>query len=103
MEIRYGLISADSHAAFDRDAFTTRMSAVRWADKIPRCGIPADERRKLLWENATRVYRMKVDGQLAVNNQPSGATPACGGSSTTTRPRSRATSERPASSRSAMW
>lgn len=34
MEIRFGLISADSHAAFDRDAFTSRMPA-KWGDLIP--------------------------------------------------------------------
>ena len=27
MEIKFGLISADSHAGFDRDDFTSRMSA----------------------------------------------------------------------------
>lgn len=35
MEIKYGLISADSHAAFDRDTFTSRMSASKWGDRIP--------------------------------------------------------------------
>ncbi|MCH6553711.1 MAG: hypothetical protein IH793_06085 [Acidobacteria bacterium] len=35
MEIRYGRISADSHAAFDRDDFTSRMSAGKWGDRIP--------------------------------------------------------------------
>jgi hypothetical protein len=36
VEIKYGLISADSHAAFDRDDFTSRMSVAKWGDKIPR-------------------------------------------------------------------
>jgi uncharacterized protein len=36
MEIKHGLISADSHAAFDRDDFTRRMSAAKWGDRIPR-------------------------------------------------------------------
>jgi uncharacterized protein len=36
MEIKYGLISADSHAAFDRDDFTRRMSAAKWKNRIPR-------------------------------------------------------------------
>ena len=36
MEIRYKLISADSHVAFDRDAFTSRMSAAKWGDLIPQ-------------------------------------------------------------------
>lgn len=35
MEIKHGLISADSHAAFGRDDFTSRMSASKWGDKIP--------------------------------------------------------------------
>ncbi|TMA79227.1 MAG: hypothetical protein E6J74_40990, partial [Deltaproteobacteria bacterium] len=35
MEIKYGLISADSHAAFDRDTFTARMSISKWGDRIP--------------------------------------------------------------------
>ena len=36
MEIKFGLISADSHAAFGRDDFTSRMSAKKWGDKIPQ-------------------------------------------------------------------
>ena len=36
MEIKYGLISADSHAAFDRDDFVRRMSVSKWQDRIPR-------------------------------------------------------------------
>lgn len=35
MEIKYGLISADSHAAFRADDFTSRMSASKWGDRIP--------------------------------------------------------------------
>ncbi len=35
MEIKFGLISADSHAAFDRDDFTSRMSVSKWGDRIP--------------------------------------------------------------------
>ena len=35
MEIKHGRISADSHAAFDRDAFTARMSVSKWGDRIP--------------------------------------------------------------------
>jgi predicted TIM-barrel fold metal-dependent hydrolase len=36
MQLRYGLISADSHAAFDRDTYTSRMPASKWGDLIPR-------------------------------------------------------------------
>ena len=35
LEIKYGLVSADSHAAFGRDAFTSRMSRSKWGTKIP--------------------------------------------------------------------
>lgn len=35
MELKYGLISADSHAAFHRDDFTSRMSKKKWGDRIP--------------------------------------------------------------------
>src|SRR5437762_3444244 len=36
MEIKFGLISADSHVALDRDAFTKRMSAAKWGERIPQ-------------------------------------------------------------------
>jgi predicted TIM-barrel fold metal-dependent hydrolase len=53
MEIKYGLISADSHAAFDRDAFTSRMSARKWGDRIPHVdGVERDGKRIDGW----RVY-----------------------------------------------
>ena len=35
MEIKYGLISADSHTVLDRDTFTRRMSSTKWGDLIP--------------------------------------------------------------------
>lgn len=35
MEIKFGLISADSHVVLDRDAFTRRMSKDRWGDLVP--------------------------------------------------------------------
>ena len=35
MEIKYGLISCDSHAQPDKDAFTSRMSKAKWGDAIP--------------------------------------------------------------------
>lgn len=36
MDIRYGLISADSHVVIDRNAFLERMSKSRWGDRIPQ-------------------------------------------------------------------
>jgi uncharacterized protein len=35
MRIKFGLISADSHAQLDRDAFTRRISKARFGDRIP--------------------------------------------------------------------
>ena len=35
MEVKFGLISADSHAGFDRSDFLNRMSAAKWGDRIP--------------------------------------------------------------------
>lgn len=43
MEIRYGLISADSHAAFDKDTYTSRMSARKWSDRIPHVAAIKDD------------------------------------------------------------
>jgi predicted TIM-barrel fold metal-dependent hydrolase len=36
MKIVHGLISGDSHAQLDRDAFTNRMSRAKWGDRIPQ-------------------------------------------------------------------
>ncbi len=50
MEIKYGLISVDSHAAFDRDAFTSRMSVQKWGDRIPQVvEVEKDGRRVNRW------------------------------------------------------
>ena len=43
MEIKYGLISADSHAAFEPDSFTSRMSS-KWGDRIPRVAAITSQR-----------------------------------------------------------
>lgn len=42
MEIKYGLISADSHAAFDPDTYTSRMSASKWGERIPHVAAVKD-------------------------------------------------------------
>ncbi len=47
MEIRYGLISADSHCGFDRDAFTSRMQSRKWGERIPRVVEVEHEGRKV--------------------------------------------------------
>ncbi len=36
MDIRYGLISADSHVVMDKDAFVKRMSKSKWGDRVPQ-------------------------------------------------------------------
>jgi len=35
MEIKFGLISSDSHGQLGRDAYTSRMSEQKWGEKIP--------------------------------------------------------------------
>ena len=35
MQIKYGLISSDSHGQLGKDAYTSRMSREKWGDRIP--------------------------------------------------------------------
>jgi uncharacterized protein len=35
MEIKYGLISSDSHGQLGKDAYTSRMSRSKWGDRVP--------------------------------------------------------------------
>ena len=55
MEIKHKLISADSHAGFDRDDFTRRMSAAKWGERIPHI--------VELKENGKRIDRWSVYGK----------------------------------------
>src|SRR5215470_17921501 len=55
MEIKYGLISADSHVVTDRNAFVERMSKARWGDRIPQVVEVED--------NGHRVHRWVVNGK----------------------------------------
>ncbi|HWO42272.1 MAG TPA: amidohydrolase family protein [Candidatus Eisenbacteria bacterium] len=57
MQLKYGLISADSHAAFDRDTYTSRMSKTKWGDKIPHV--------VEVKENGERVDRWSVYGKIS--------------------------------------
>ena len=43
MKLKYGLISADSHAQLHKDAFTSRMSRARFGDRIPHVIETADK------------------------------------------------------------
>jgi predicted TIM-barrel fold metal-dependent hydrolase len=56
MEIKHKLISADSHAGFDRDDFTKRMSASKWGEKIPQIVETK--------ENGNRIDRWTVYGEV---------------------------------------
>ena len=60
MELKYGLISADSHAGFAKDAYTSRMSASKWGDKIPQVGPSATEGL-----DGWSVYGRPPTGQVA--------------------------------------
>src|SRR5581483_6699435 len=57
MQIKHGLISCDSHGQLDREAFTSRMSAARWGDRIPQV-VEVDNGR------GDRVHRWSVNGKI---------------------------------------
>jgi len=69
VDIRFGLISSDSHSQVDKDSFLNRMSACglfeptaisNSRDFIERCfnGVPENERKQILWENAVKLYKI---------------------------------------------
>ena len=60
MEIIHRLISADSHAGFDRTDFTERMSASQWGDRIPHV--------VQLTKKGERIDRWAVYGQPRHND-----------------------------------
>jgi uncharacterized protein len=55
MDIRFGLVSCDSHANLHRDAFVERMSAAVWGDRIPRV--------REVEQDGQLVERWVVDGK----------------------------------------
>ena len=57
MEIKHGLISADSHVIMAPDTYTDRMSRARWGDLIPQMVEVMDKRENRL------VHRWKIYGQ----------------------------------------
>jgi predicted TIM-barrel fold metal-dependent hydrolase len=61
VEIKYGLISADSHAAFARDDFTSRMSVKKWGDRIPHVA-PYDKNGETL--DGWQIYDSPSGGQV---------------------------------------
>jgi len=56
VKIKYGAISADSHAQLARDAFTCRMSKRKWGDRIPQV--------REVEVNGRLVERWVVDGRV---------------------------------------
>jgi len=66
MEIKYGLISCDSHAQPDKDAFTSRMSQAKWGDAIPHLAETTDKAHMAVAFDRP-VQRWMVNGQVVGN------------------------------------
>jgi len=66
MEIKYGLISCDSHAQPDQDAFTSRMSKAKWGDAIPHLMETTDKANMAVAMDRP-VQRWVVNGQVVGN------------------------------------
>ena len=62
MEIKYGLISSDSHGQLGKDAYTTRMSKAKWGDRVPHVIEVPDEK----FDHP--VERWVVDGEVQGGN-----------------------------------
>jgi predicted TIM-barrel fold metal-dependent hydrolase len=60
MDLKFGLISADSHVAFDRDAFISRM-ARKWGDRVPHV---ASRESKGQIVDGWAVYGRPPEGQV---------------------------------------
>ena len=63
MEIKFGLISCDSHAQPDRDAFTSRMSKAKWGDAIPHI-VETDNPAHMRVVYDYKVERWSVNGEI---------------------------------------
>jgi len=62
MDIKFGLISSDSHGQLDKDAYTARMSAQKWGDKIPHVVEVKEEKFSY------PVERWMVNGEIQGGN-----------------------------------
>lgn len=62
MEFKFGMISSDSHGQLGKDAYTSRMSAAKWGDRIPHVIEVRDEKFVSL------VERWVVDGEIQGSN-----------------------------------
>lgn len=79
MEIKFGLISVDSHAQMGKDNWTDRMSKSKWGDRIPHL-IETTDRNYIVEEILARapehiknqpVERWSVNGQIVGDRGPS--------------------------------
>ncbi len=66
MEVKYGLISCDSHAQPHKNAFLDRMSKQKWGDKIPQLKETSDKANMAVPYDRT-VDRWYVNGELVGN------------------------------------
>lgn len=66
MEIKYGLISCDSHAQPGIDAFTSRMSKAKWGDAIPHVMETTDKAHMAVAFDRP-VQRWVVNGEVVGN------------------------------------
>jgi predicted TIM-barrel fold metal-dependent hydrolase len=62
MEIKYGLISSDSHGQLGKDAYTSRMSRTKWGDRVPHVIEVREERFN------SPVERWVVNGEIQGGN-----------------------------------
>ena len=62
MEIKFGLISSDSHGQLGRDAYLSRMSKAQWGERIPHVIEVSDDKHKL------PVERWVVNGEIQGSN-----------------------------------
>lgn len=63
MKIKYGLISCDSHAQLNHDAWTSRMSKAKFGDAIPQIR-DTTVREHMIHESAKPVQRWFVNGRV---------------------------------------
>ena len=64
MELKYGLISCDSHAQEHREAWTSRMSKAKWGDRIPHLAETTDIEAMAIPVDHP-VERWVIDGRFA--------------------------------------
>jgi predicted TIM-barrel fold metal-dependent hydrolase len=66
MQIKYGLISCDSHAQPHKDAFTSRMSKAKWGEAIPHLMQTTDKAHMAVAMDHP-VERWVINGQVVGN------------------------------------